>query len=69
MFAKINVNGKDADPLWKYLKSKQGGTLGDFIKWNFTKFIIDKNGIPISRYSPQTNPKPEIEKKIESMIK
>lgn len=42
MFEKINVNGNNAHPLWKYLKHKQGGTLGDFIKWNFTKFIIDK---------------------------
>lgn len=57
MFAKINVNGNDAHPLWKYLKHKQGGTLGDFIKWNFTKFIIDKNGQPVERHGPSTNPK------------
>jgi phospholipid-hydroperoxide glutathione peroxidase len=56
MFAKLNVNGDEADPLWKYLKHKQGGTLGDFIKWNFTKFIIDKNGQPVKRYSPKTAP-------------
>jgi len=57
MFEKINVNGNDAHPLWKYLKHKQGGTLGDFIKWNFTKFIIDKNGQPVERHGPSTNPK------------
>lgn len=57
MFEKINVNGDNAHPLWKYLKHKQGGTLGDFIKWNFTKFIIDKNGQPVERHGPSTNPK------------
>jgi len=57
MFHKIDVNGNDAHPLWKYLKHKQGGTLGDFIKWNFTKFIIDKNGQPVERHGPSTDPK------------
>lgn len=57
IFEKVNVNGEDAHPLWKYLKSKQGGTFGDFIKWNFTKFIIDKNGQPVERHGPKTNPK------------
>jgi len=56
LFSKIKVNGNDADPLWKYLKSKQGGTFGDFIKWNFSKFLIDKNGQPVQRYSPKTSP-------------
>lgn len=56
LFGKINVNGNNADPLWKYLKHKQGGTLGDFIKWNFTKFIVDKEGRPVKRYSPKTSP-------------
>ncbi|CAG9865395.1 unnamed protein product [Phyllotreta striolata] len=57
MFERINVNGAGAHPLWKYLKHVQGGTLGDFIKWNFTKFIIDKNGVPVERHGPSTNPK------------
>ncbi|KAJ8919853.1 hypothetical protein NQ315_006382 [Exocentrus adspersus] len=57
MFEKVNVNGNDAHPLWKYLKHKQGGILGDFIKWNFTKFIVDKNGQPVERHGPNTNPK------------
>lgn len=57
MFEKVNVNGSDAHPLWKYLKYKQGGILGDFIKWNFTKFVIDKNGQPVERHGPNTDPK------------
>lgn len=57
MFEKIDVNGKNAHPLWNYLKHKQGGTLGDFIKWNFTKFIIDKDGQPVERHGPSTDPK------------
>ncbi|MCL4121328.1 UNVERIFIED_CONTAM: hypothetical protein GTU68_034072 [Idotea baltica] len=55
MFSKIKVNGDDAHPLFKFLKKKQGGLLGSFIKWNFSKFLVDQEGIPISRYSPQTN--------------
>ncbi|XP_067001170.1 phospholipid hydroperoxide glutathione peroxidase isoform X2 [Anabrus simplex] len=56
LFEKIDVNGESAHPLWKYLKMKQGGTLGNFIKWNFTKFIINKKGQPVERHGPQTNP-------------
>ena len=44
MFDKVEVNGGGAHPLWKYLKEKQGGTLFDAIKWNFTKFVIDRSG-------------------------
>lgn len=61
MFAKINVNGDNADPLFKFLKKKQKGTLGDFIKWNFSKFLVNKEGQPVKRYSPNTEPF-EIEK-------
>ncbi|KAG5684277.1 hypothetical protein PVAND_013513 [Polypedilum vanderplanki] len=57
LFEKIDVNGKDAHPLWKYLKKEQGGTLIDAIKWNFTKFIVDKEGKPVGRHSPNTSPK------------
>jgi len=57
MYSKINVNGDDAHPLWKYLKKKQGGTLGNFIKWNYTKFLIDKEGQPVKRYAPNVEPK------------
>jgi len=56
LYAKIDVNGDNAHPLWKYLKSKQGGILGDFVKWNFTKFLIDRNGQPVARTGPKTDP-------------
>jgi len=56
MFSKINVNGDNADPLWKYLKDKQHGTFGNFIKWNFSKFLIDKDGQPVKRYGPKDAP-------------
>jgi glutathione peroxidase len=57
MFSKINVNGAGAHPLYKYLTSKLGGTFGSFIKWNFSKFLVDRDGVPVKRYSPTTNPK------------
>lgn len=56
MFAKIDVNGKKADPLYNFLKKKQGGTLGDFIKWNFSKFLVNKEGVPVKRYAPNDEP-------------
>ncbi|MGL4772735.1 MAG: glutathione peroxidase [Clostridium sp.] len=56
MFEKIKVNGKDTHPLYKFLKEKKGGLLSKEIKWNFTKFIIDKQGQVIERVSPNTNP-------------
>jgi glutathione peroxidase len=56
MFAKIDVNGKDTHPVFKYLKSQLGGLLGSKIKWNFTKFVIDKNGKPVKRFAPTTKP-------------
>lgn len=65
MYAKIDVNGKNAHPLFQFLKQEQGGVLGDDIKWNFTKFLIDRNGKVVKRYAPTTNPakmKPDIEK-------
>lgn len=56
LFEKINVNGKDTHPIYRYLKSKLPGFLGGKIKWNFTKFLIDKNGNPVKRFSPTTLP-------------
>ena len=53
---KIHVNGPKADPLFVFLKSKLRGSFGSFIKWNFTKFICNKNGIPIKRFGPTTPP-------------
>jgi len=67
LFSKIDVNGNKSHPLWSFLKSKQGGTLGNFIKWNFTKFIVDKNGIPVKRYSPKTSPF-DLRKDLESFL-
>lgn len=52
LFADVKVNGSDAHPLYKYLKSKQSGLIFSMIKWNFTKFLVDKNGQPVKRYSP-----------------
>lgn len=57
LFAKIDVNGADAHPLFKYLKSEAPGVLGtQAIKWNFTKFLVKKDGTVFQRYAPQTTP-------------
>ncbi|MCC2655420.1 MAG: glutathione peroxidase [Panacagrimonas sp.] len=57
MFAKVKVNGDDAHPLYKHLKDEQGGVLGwDAIKWNFTKFLVDKSGKVVKRYAPTDKP-------------
>lgn len=54
---KVHVNGPDADPVFKYLKSQTSGFLGNKIKWNFTKFLISKDGQKIKRFAPVTTPK------------
>ncbi|HMM01921.1 MAG: glutathione peroxidase [Dysgonomonas sp.] len=64
---KIEVNGKNASPIFKYLKSKAGGLFGSRIKWNFTKFLISRDGQTIKRFSPIKNPK-SLEKYIEKML-
>ena len=57
LFAKIDVNGGDAHPLWRWLKSEKSGILGtEAIKWNFTKFLVGRDGKVIKRYAPQTKP-------------
>lgn len=56
MFAKIDVNGDGAHPVYKWLRSEQGGILGDKIKWNFTKFLVGRDGTVIDRYAPATKP-------------
>ena len=57
MFAKIEVNGANAHPLYKYLKDKEPGLLGiEAIKWNFTKFLVDRKGSVVKRFAPQTKP-------------
>ncbi len=58
MFAKIDVNGANAEPLFAYLKSAAPGFFGSqAIKWNFTKFLIDATGVPVKRYAPITSPR------------
>lgn len=67
VFAKVNVNGNNVIPLYKYLKEKQSGIFGSLIKWNFTKFLVDKNGIPVDRFAPTTDPM-DIAKEIEKYL-
>lgn len=55
--AKIDVNGDAADPLWEYLKQQQAGLMGSrAIKWNFTKFLVDRSGKVVARHGPQIKP-------------
>ncbi|CAG0888586.1 unnamed protein product [Cyprideis torosa] len=56
LFDKIDVNGKHAHPLFEYLKHKQSGFLINAIKWNFTKFLVDREGIPVKRFGPTDDP-------------
>lgn len=56
MFSKIDVNGSDAHPLYAWLRDQKSGVLGDRIKWNFTKFLIDSDGFVVDRYAPTTKP-------------
>ena len=56
LFAKIEVNGKNADPLYLWLKKQRSGLLGSRIKWNFTKFLVDKTGAVRARFAPVTRP-------------
>lgn len=56
LFAKVEVNGKNEEPLFRYLKSQEGGFLGDDIKWNFTKFLVTRDGRVMGRYAPITKP-------------
>ena len=56
MFSKIDVNGKNAHPLYQWLKSEKSGVLGGAIKWNFTKFLVDADGNVVKRYGSTTTP-------------
>lgn len=67
MFSKIEVNGENTHPIFKYLKNKLRGTLGKNIKWNFTKFLIDTEGQPLKRFSPTTKPE-KIEKYLDKIL-
>ncbi|XP_058736148.1 probable phospholipid hydroperoxide glutathione peroxidase [Vicia villosa] len=67
IFEKVEVNGKNADPLYKFLKDQKGGIFGDGIKWNFTKFLVNKEGKVVERYAPTTSPL-KIEKDITKLL-
>ncbi len=68
VFAKIDVNGKAEDPIWTYLKNQQTGLLGlSGIKWNFTKFLVDRDGNVVSRHAPTTKPQ-QIEDEIVALL-
>jgi glutathione peroxidase len=68
LFSKVDVNGSSADPLYKYLKHSAPGILGsERIKWNFTKFLVSKDGSRVSRFAPATKPE-ELVSAIEAML-
>jgi hypothetical protein len=56
LFEKADVNGSHARPVFMFLKAKLPGTFGSFVKWNFTKFLVDRNGVPYKRFSPKDSP-------------
>lgn len=66
-FAKIDVNGTNESPLYTFLKSQKGGILGSQIKWNFTKFLVDKEGNVVARFASTKKPE-SIDKEIEKLI-
>ncbi|MGJ4994086.1 glutathione peroxidase [Bradyrhizobium sp. HKCCYLS3077] len=67
LFAKIDVNGTHAHPLYKFLKGEKTGLLGSAIKWNFTKFLVDRAGHVVSRHAPTTTPE-ALKKEIEALL-
>jgi len=68
MFAKVEVNGANAHPLFRHLKEARPGLLGiEAIKWNFTKFLVDRNGEVVERYAPATKPE-ELRKAVEALL-
>ena len=67
MFAKIDVNGGNAHPLYQYLKNAKSGLLGSSIKWNFTKFLVDRAGHVVARHAPTTKPE-GLAKEIEALL-
>ncbi|KAJ8471665.1 hypothetical protein OPV22_026008 [Ensete ventricosum] len=67
IFDKVDVNGPNAAPVYQFLKSSAGGFLGDLIKWNFEKFLVDKNGKVVERYPPTTSPF-QIEKDLQKLL-
>lgn len=67
MFEKVDVNGQQAHPLFQFLKAEAQGTFGNDIKWNFTKFLIDRNGNVVDRFAPMTKPE-KMENKIIKLL-
>jgi glutathione peroxidase len=67
MFDKIEVNGDRAHPLYRYLKGEKSGLLGPSIKWNFTKFLVDRSGKVVARHAPTTTPE-ALTKEIEALL-
>jgi glutathione peroxidase len=67
MFAKIDVNGGNAHPLYQYLKSEKSGLFGPSIKWNFTKFVVDRSGKVVARHAPTAKPE-GLTKGIEALL-
>jgi glutathione peroxidase len=67
MFAKIDVNGAHAHPLYQYLRGEKSGLLGSSIKWNFTKFLIDRSGRVVARHAPTTTPE-ALRQEIEALL-
>ena len=67
MFAKIDVNGNHAHPLFSYLKSEKAGLLGPSIKWNFTKFLVDRSGKVVARHAPTAKPE-GLTREIEALL-
>ncbi len=68
MFSKVEVNGENAHPIFNYLKTELRGLFGSRIKWNFTKFLVDKEGRPIKRFAPTTKPE-RIDKYLDKILK
>jgi glutathione peroxidase len=69
MFSKVDVNGKETHPLYQFLKSEEKGIFGtEAIKWNFTKFLVDRKGNVLHRYAPNTKPE-SLENEIEAALK
>jgi glutathione peroxidase len=67
MFAKIEVNGGGAHPLYQFLKQSKSGPFGPSIKWNFTKFLVDRSGNVVARHAPTTTPE-RLRKEIEALL-
>ena len=66
-FKKIEVNGENEEPLYTFLKSQKKGIMGDRIKWNFTKFLVDRNGNVVERFAPAVTPE-KIDQKIAALL-